>query len=123
VGRYQKIRGQKIDWLTWICTGAQRVIATCDQGEGGIDPEDGEDAGETVIEEDAGIAGIAEFTGSDGGDDDAADDEEEIDTESAVFEKEQVIGGAVLYLDAVKMREHDEKSREAATDLYADDSF
>jgi len=39
-----------------------------------------------VVEEDGGVAGVAEFVFGDGGDDDAADDGEEIDAESAVLE-------------------------------------
>ena len=93
-----------------------------DEGEGGVDPEDGEDAGEAMVEEDSGVAGRTEFSCCDRGDDDAADNEEEIDAEGAVLEEEKVVGGGVLCLDAVEMGEHDEQRRYAATDLNGDDT-
>jgi len=90
--------------------------------EGVVDPEDGEDAGEAVIQEDGGILGAAEFSCGDGGDDDAADDEEDIDADIAVAEEAKVLGGEVSLFDAVEVGEDDEESGESATNLDADDS-
>jgi hypothetical protein len=90
--------------------------------EGVVDPEDGEDAGEAVIQEDGGILAAVEFSCGDGGDDDAADDEEDIHADIAVAEEAKVLGGEVSLFDAVKMGEDDEESRESATDLNAGDS-
>jgi len=104
-----------------VC-GCGRLKAIGDEREGGVDPEDGEDAGEAVVEEAEGFARLAEFAYGDGGDDDAADDEEEIDAERAVFEEERVVGIAEFGFDAVKMHTHDEESGESAADLNADDS-
>jgi hypothetical protein len=93
-----------------------------DEGDGGVDPEDGEDAGEAMVEEDAGVAWTGKFSHCDGGDHDAADDEEEVDAESAMIEEAEVAGGAVSGFDAVEMGEDDEEGGESATDLNADDS-
>jgi hypothetical protein len=90
--------------------------------EGVVDPEDGEDAGEAVIEEDGGILGAAEFSCGDGGDDDAADDEEDINADIAVGEEAKVLGGEVSLFDAVQVGQYDEESGESATDLDANDS-
>jgi hypothetical protein len=89
---------------------------------GVVDPEDGEDAGEAVIQEDGGILGAPEFSCGDGGDDDAADDEEDIHADIAVAEEAKVLGGEVSYFDAVQVGQYDEESGESATDLDADDS-
>jgi hypothetical protein len=91
------------------------------EGDGGEDPEDGVDAGDTVVEEDDGVTWIGEFSGGYGGDDEAADDEEEVDAEGSVIEEAHEIGGAVFQLDAVKMAEDDEDGCEAAADLDAYD--
>jgi hypothetical protein len=94
----------------------------CEEREGVVDPEDGEDAGEAVIEEDGGILRAAEFSCGDGGDDDAADDEEDIHADFAVAKEAKVLGGEVSLFDAVQVGEDDEESGESATDLDADDS-
>ena len=39
----------------------RRVEEAANEGDGGVDPEDWEDAGEPVIEEGAGGGGLAEF--------------------------------------------------------------
>ena len=90
-----------------------------DEGDGGVDPEDGEDAGEAMKEEDSGVAGMAEFSCSDGSDDHAADDEEEVDAEGAVFEEAQMICGEVFCFDAVKVGQDNKESCKSATDLNA----
>jgi hypothetical protein len=82
-----------------------------DEGDGGVDPEDGKDAGEAMVEEDSGVDRSAEFSCCDRGNDDAADDEEEIDAEGALLEEAHVIGGAVVCFDAVKVGEYDEEGR------------
>jgi hypothetical protein len=76
-----------------------------------------------VIKEDAGIAGVVEFSGGDGSDDEAADDEEHVNAEGAVIEEAHQIGGGALDFGAVKMAEDDEDSRKAATDLNAGEVF
>ena len=90
--------------------------------EGVVDPEDGEDPGEAVIQEDGGILGTAEFSCGDGGDDDAADDEEDVYADISVGEEAKVLGGEVSLFDAVQVGEDDEEGRESATDLNAGDS-
>jgi hypothetical protein len=90
--------------------------------EGVVDPEDGEDAGEAMVEEDVGVAGRGEFSCCDGGDDDAADDEEDIHADIAVAEEAKVLGGEVSLFDSVQVGEDDEEGRDSATDLDADDS-
>ncbi len=95
---------------------------TGDEGDGGVDPEDGKDTGEAMVEEDDGVADAAKLVCCDGGDDDAADYEEEIDTECAVLEGEHVIGGAVFSFDAVEVGQHDEHGSQATADLDAYDS-
>jgi hypothetical protein len=92
------------------------------QSEGGVDPEDGKDAGEAMIEEDTGVGAATEFSCGNGGDDDAADDEEEIDAEIAVTEETEIVDGEVLRFNTVDMSENDDESGKSATDLDADDS-
>lgn len=89
------------------------------EGDCGEDPEDGVDAGDAVVEEDAGIAWAGEFSSGYGGDDEAADDEEEVDAKGSVIEGAHEVGGAVFELDAVEMAEDDEDGCEAAADLNA----
>jgi hypothetical protein len=122
VGGDEQVGRHEIDWVLWSGCGGQRVEAAGDESDGGVDPEDGEDAGEAVVEKDEGVAGAAEFVGCDGGDDDAADDEEEIDAESAMLEGEHEVGGAIFSFDAVEVGENDEHGGQTATDLNAYDS-
>jgi hypothetical protein len=121
VGGDEEVGGEQVEGLSGAGIG-RWVEVTGDEGEGGVDPEDGKDASEAVIEEDAGVVWACEFSGCDRGDDDAADDEEEIDAEGAVVEEAKVVGGAEFVFDAVKVREDDEEGGESATDLDADDS-
>jgi hypothetical protein len=90
--------------------------------EGVVDPEDWEDAGEAVIEEDGGVVRAAEFSCGDGGDDDAADDEEDVYADISIAEETKVMRGEVSLFDAVDVSEDDEECGESATDLDADDS-
>ncbi len=106
-----------------VLSGGEGIEMAGDEGDGGVDPEDGEDAREAMVEEDACVGGLGESSGCDRGDDDAADDEEQIDTESAVLQERQAIGGKVFCFDAVEMSEHDKEGGESATDLNADDPF
>jgi hypothetical protein len=122
VGGDEQVGSEEIDGVLWDGCRGQGVEAAGDEGDGGIDPEDGEDAGEPVVEEDCGVAGAAKFVGGDGGDDDAADDEEEIDAEGAVLEGEHEVGGAIFSFDAVEVGENDEHGGQAAADLNAYDS-
>ena len=92
------------------------------EGEGGEDPENGEDAGETVVEEGGRVARASEFSGGDGGDDDAADNKEDVDAKIAVAEEMEMTGGEMIFFDAVDVGEDDQESGESATDLNADDS-
>ena len=102
------------------CCGGLEAIG--DEGEGGVDPEDGEDAGEPVVEEACGLAWLAEPVDGDGGDNDAADDEEEVDADGAVFEEGCVVRVAEFGFDAVKVHGDDEERGESAADLDADDA-
>ena len=63
--------------------------------EGVVNPEDGKDAGEAVMQEDSGILGAAEFSCGDGGDDDSADDEEDIHAHIAA--PDQLREGVIEY--------------------------
>jgi hypothetical protein len=119
LGGDEQIGREEIDWVLWGGCRGQGIEAAGDKGDGGVDPEDGEDAGEAVIEEDCGVLGAAKFVGCDGGDDDAADDEEEIDAESAVLEGEHEVGGAIFSFDAVEVGENDQHGGETAADLNA----
>jgi hypothetical protein len=117
MGGDEQIGREEIDWVLRSGCGGQRVEAAGDEGDGGVDPEDGEDAGEAMVEEDERVEGAAKFAGGDGGDDDSADDKEEIDAESAVLEGEHEVGGAIFSFDSVEVGENDEHGGETATDL------
>jgi hypothetical protein len=93
-----------------------------EEREGVVDPEDGKDASEAVIEEDGGVLAAVEFSCGDGGDDDAADDEEDVYADIAVAEEVKMIGVEVSLFDAVDVGENDEECGESATDLDAEDS-
>lgn len=121
VGGKEEIGREDGDGVEEVCSSG-RLEAVGDEGEGGVDPEDGEDASEAVVEKADGFARLAEFADGNGGDDDAADDEEEVDAERAVFEEERVIGVAEFGFDAVKVDGDDEERGESAADLDADDA-
>ena len=57
VGWDKEIGGDNVGGL-----GVFAVEVTGDEGEGGVNPEDGEDADEAVVKEDAGVDRAAKFS-------------------------------------------------------------
>ena len=103
MGGDEQVGGEKVIGVGVVSIASRMVEGVGDEENRGVDPEDGEDAGEAMVEEDAGVTGAAESSSSDRGDHDAADDKEEIDTEGAVLEEVHVVGGAVGGFNAMKV--------------------
>src|SRR5580698_2898146 len=98
LGWNEQIGRQRVELLAEVRNGGQRIVIPGEQAEGGVDPEDGKDASQAVIEKRACAARIAKLSCGDRGDDDPTDDEEEIDAECSMLKEEHVIGAIVLIL-------------------------